>query len=58
MKVHIRAWDAGDWYEVAVDGKPFPLCSGHSISSHDCIELLKMAGVEVTEESVPSEDEE
>jgi hypothetical protein len=43
---------SGDWYEVEVDGEPFDLCSHHSIDYADCIELLRLAGVEVTEEEI------
>ena len=57
MKVHIKAWETGDWFEVEVDGEPYPLCSGHSIHYVDLIPLLERAGVTVTREEVPSDED-
>lgn len=56
-KVHIRAWAAGDWYEVFVDGVEQSLNSGHLIGDGTWIDILRQAGIEVTVEEVQGDDD-
>lgn len=57
-RVHVRSWEAGDWYEVYVDDVPIVLNSNHSIGKWDMIEVLKRCGVGVTTETVREEEDE
>lgn len=43
MKVEIRT--GGDWVEVLVDGSS--VCSGHGISEHDWVDILKLVAPDV-----------
>jgi hypothetical protein len=57
MKITLKSWSAGDWYELSVEGRPDLEHAGHSIPDFVWLELLRNLGVSVVEEEVSSDDD-
>lgn len=57
MNLTIKDWTSGDWIEIwdADTGKE--IHRGHSVPDFVWIDLLRQAGVNVTEEDIESDDE-
>jgi hypothetical protein len=55
MKVTYYAWDSGDWVAAEIDGDLY--YEGHSLRDDHWLDILRKAGVEVSEVEVKYREE-